>query len=448
MSDFNQFDINEKILQALEEKGYSIPTPIQQQAITPILNGNDILGCAQTGTGKTAAFAIPILNNLEKTKNIQALILTPTRELAIQIKENFDEYSSHLKIKSAVIYGGIKQGSQVRALQQGPDILIATPGRLLDLINQKYINLKHLKFFVLDEADNMLDMGFIHDINKLLKIIPKQRQTLMFSATMPDDIKKLASKILNKPIEISVTPVSSTIELVEQFVYFVDKENKSNLLFDVLADKKYAPTLIFTRTKHGADKLVKILKREKFKVAAIHGNKSQNFRERVLDEFKQGKINTLIATDIAARGLDISDLAYVINYDIPNISETYVHRIGRTGRAGQNGVSISLCCFEEKPWLKDIQKLINKDIEVVANHNYPLLINKKESTDKKTVEKKKRPQRSVNKLNKPEKTNKKVEEKTKNTKKPNNKQNKPEKTNNSRRKKNSIKTKNNFKNKR
>lgn len=369
---FNDLNLKKEINKALVDKGYTEPTPIQQKAIKPIIEGRDLLGCAQTGTGKTAAFALPILNNITPNHTIQVLVLTPTRELALQIKDNFTDYAKYLNVKNTVIFGGVKQNNQVKQLKQGVDIVIATPGRLLDLINQGLLTLKHVKYLVLDEADNMLDMGFIHDINKIISLVPAKRQTLLFSATMPSEIKKLASKLLNNPLEVSVTPVSSTVDTVKQSLYFVDKSNKPELLVDILQDKKFHSTLIFTRTKHGADKLVRTLKAHKFKVAAIHGNKSQNNRERTLQDFKDAKINTLIATDIAARGLDISDLSFVINYEIPNISETYVHRIGRTGRAGQSGIAISLCDFEEKAYLKNIEKLINQKIDVVETHDYPL----------------------------------------------------------------------------
>ncbi|MDL2211997.1 DEAD/DEAH box helicase [Erysipelotrichaceae bacterium OttesenSCG-928-M19] len=372
MQNFKEFGLKKELIKALDTLGYEKPTLIQQKAIKPIIDGNDIIACAQTGTGKTAAFSLPILNDMERNGNIQALILTPTRELALQINENIREYKKHLKLKSVVIYGGVKQGMQVRALQQGADILVATPGRLLDLVSQKYIDLKNITFFVLDEADNMLDMGFIHDIKKIIKLLPKQRQTLLFSATMPQEIKELANSLMHNPIEVSVAPVSSAVDTVKQSLYYVDKSKKLDLLLEVMDDKRYHSTLIFTRTKHGADKLVKKLKVNKFKVAAIHGNKSQNNRQRTLAEFKEGKINTLVATDIAARGIDIDDLAYVINYEIPNIAETYVHRIGRTGRIGRAGEAISLVDNEEKAFIKDIQKLMNKKIMVIENHSYPL----------------------------------------------------------------------------
>ncbi|MDH6603270.1 ATP-dependent RNA helicase RhlE [Bacilli bacterium PM5-9] len=397
MQDFKEFKLREELIKALDLIGYVKPTPIQQKAIIPIMENKDIIACAQTGTGKTAAFSLPILNDMERNGNIQALILTPTRELALQIDENIREYKKFLKLKSVVIYGGVKQGRQVRALQQQADILIATPGRLLDLINQKYIDLKNIDYFVLDEADNMLDMGFIHDIRKLEKIIPKKRQTLLFSATMPPEIKKLAQTLLNNPTEISVAPVSSTVDTIKQSLYYVDKSNKIDLLLDILDDKRYHSTLIFTRTKHGADKLAKKLKLHKFKVGVIHGSKSQNNRQRTLSDFKDGKFNTLIATDIAARGLDIDDLSYVINFEIPNIPETYVHRIGRTGRVGKLGEAISLCALDEKGFIKDIQKLIKKDIDIVVDHNYPMK-NKKEVQKKKVVKSNKTSKKSVNKV--------------------------------------------------
>lgn len=370
--EFKDFKLKNKLLQAIEEKGYVNPTPIQQQAIIPILEGKDVLGCAQTGTGKTAAFAIPILNNLQHQNYIQVLVMTPTRELAIQIKENFDEYGKHLQLKSAVIFGGVNQQHQVREIRKGVDVLIATPGRLIDLMNQDIIRLDRIKVLVLDEADNMLDMGFIRDINKIISAVPKQRQSLLFSATMPKEIKSLAQKILTDEVEITVKAVSSTVDTVSQQVYFVDTNNKPSLLKDVLKQKKPKSALVFTRTKHGADKVVKFLIAEGFKAAAIHGNKSQANRQRTLKDFKAGNLQVLVATDIAARGLDINYLSLVVNYEIPNIPETYVHRIGRTGRAKREGDSISFVNFEEKMFLLDIEKLIKKRIDIVENHHYPL----------------------------------------------------------------------------
>ncbi|MCK5760373.1 MAG: DEAD/DEAH box helicase, partial [Candidatus Delongbacteria bacterium] len=344
-----------------------------------VLKGTDLLGCAQTGTGKTAAFAIPILQLLETNetyedkRKVKALIVTPTRELAIQIGESFEAYGRHTGLKCAVIFGGVKQHSQVNSLKSGVDIVVATPGRLLDLMNQGYLTLRNVKYFVLDEADRMLDMGFIHDVKKMIAVLPKQRQSLFFSATMPKDIVKLAATILDDPTHISVTPVSSTVEIVKQLVYFVDKVNKSKLLLEVLKDNNIHTALVFTRTKYGADKLVKIMHKNKIIAEAIHGNKSQNARQRALANFKAKTTRVLLATDIAARGIDIDDMEYVINYEIPNISETYVHRIGRTARAGAEGTAISFCDATEKPFLRDIEKLIKKKIDVIEDHPFPLI---------------------------------------------------------------------------
>jgi ATP-dependent RNA helicase RhlE len=376
---FQSLNIIKPILKAIKEEGYSIPTPIQEQCIPIALNGEDLLGCAQTGTGKTAAFAIPILQMLttnktyEDKRKVKSLIVTPTRELAIQIGESFEAYGRHTGIKTAVIFGGVKQHAQVKRLKEGVDIIVATPGRLLDLMNQKYIKLHDVKYFVLDEADRMLDMGFIHDIKKMLAVLPKQRQSLFFSATMPKEIVTLASRILNAPKHVSVTPVSSTVDIVEQFIYFVDKGNKSKLLLEVLKDNNIHSTLVFTRTKYGADKLVKILHKNKILAEAIHGNKSQNARQRALANFKAKTTRVLMATDIAARGIDIDDMEYVINYEIPNIAETYVHRIGRTARAGAEGTAISFCDADEKLYLRDIEKLIKKKIKIIEDHPFPLI---------------------------------------------------------------------------
>ncbi len=370
------------IQNALKNEGYTIPTPIQNRAIPVILERKDLLGCAQTGTGKTAAFALPILQILYKNKvlengkkKIKALIVTPTRELAIQIGESFTAYGKYTGIENTVIFGGVSYRPQKNALQKGVDVLIATPGRLLDLINQECINLSELNIFVLDEADRMLDMGFIHDVKKILKIIPKKRQSLFFSATMAKEIVKLAETILDKPVKVEVTPVSSTAETIQQSVYFVDKNSKKDLLIHVLKDKIIESALVFTRTKYGADKLTKLLKHNGIKAEAIHGNKSQNNRQLALNNFKNKETRVLVATDIAARGLDIDELSHVINYEIPNIPETYVHRIGRTGRAGANGVSLSFCDDEEKLFLRDIHKLISKTIPVIENHPYPIINN-------------------------------------------------------------------------
>lgn len=373
---FKELDLLEPILNALEKKGYSTPTPIQQQAIPIILSGSDIMGCAQTGTGKTAAFAIPILQNLYKTqknegrRKIRSLILTPTRELAIQIEENIKDYGSNLNLRHAVIFGGVNQTNQINRLKSGIDILVATPGRLLDLQQQGYIDLRSLEVFVLDEADRMLDMGFIHDVKKVLKLIPAKRQTLFFSATMPKEIKTLASTMLTNPKQVVVTPVSSTAEKIEQELYHVVTAKKKDLLLHILGEKTINFVLIFTRTKHGADRVVKILSRANIKAAAIHGNKSQNARQNALNNFKNRTIQVLVATDIAARGIDIDELELVINYDIPNIPETYVHRIGRTGRAGASGKALSFCDVEEQPYIRSIEKLIGLRIKEVKNHPF------------------------------------------------------------------------------
>lgn len=357
------------ILRSLEAENYTHPTPIQQQAIAPVLAGHDLLGCAQTGTGKTAAFSIPILQTLTLRKGkvpkaIRALILTPTRELALQIDESLSTYGCNLQQKHTAIFGGVPQGRQTQLLQRGIDILVATPGRLLDLMGQGFISLAHLEIFVLDEADRMLDMGFVHDVKKIVTKLPAQRQTLFFSATMPPEIQKLANTILHKPVEVKVTPVSSTAQTVKQSVYFVDKNDKKKLLTHILLDTSISRSLVFTRTKHGADKLVKELYRTGIDAAAIHGNKSQAARQKALNDFKSNNIRVLVATDIAARGIDIDDLPYVINYDLPNVPETYVHRIGRTGRAGNDGTAISFCDKEEMTDLKSIQKLIGFNVPV------------------------------------------------------------------------------------
>jgi ATP-dependent RNA helicase RhlE len=375
---FTDLSLIDPILKSLREEGYDIPTPIQSQSIPIILKGQDLLGCAQTGTGKTAAFAIPILQQLqerpvnENRRKIRCLILTPTRELAIQIGESFDAYGRHLRLRNTVIFGGVGQGTQVDALNKGIDILVATPGRLLDLMNQGLIHLKDLEIFVLDEADRMLDMGFIHDVRRVIAVLPTKRQSLFFSATMPPEIVKLADSILYQPKKVEVTPVSSTADTIQQYIYFVDKVNKPKLLVDVFKDPKIKTALVFTRTKHGADRIARILSKSNIKAEAIHGDKSQNARQRALSNFKAQTIRALVATDIAARGIDVDELQYVINYDIPNIPETYVHRIGRTGRAGADGTAYSFCDFEEKAFLKDIEKLIGKSVPVIDGHDYPL----------------------------------------------------------------------------
>ncbi|MDQ1141577.1 MAG: DEAD/DEAH box helicase [Pedobacter agri] len=376
---FKELNLIEPILKALEKEGYTQPTPIQEQSIPTILKGKDLLGCAQTGTGKTAAFAIPMLQllhekhiNTKATKNIKALVLTPTRELAIQIEESFKAYGSNLNLRHLVIFGGVNQHSQVEALRKGVDILVATPGRLLDLMNQGFITLNTIELFVLDEADRMLDMGFIHDVKRVVAKLPAKRQTLFFSATMPDEIQKLANTILSSPTKVEVTPISSTAETIVQSVYFVDKPDKKKLLIHLLEDKNIQTALVFTRTKHGADRIVKDLGHSGIKAAAIHGNKSQNARQRALTDFKDRKIRVLVATDIAARGIDIDQLSHVFNFELPNIPESYVHRIGRTGRAGANGIAISFCDAEENEYLLDIQKLIKITLPIVDDHPYPL----------------------------------------------------------------------------
>lgn len=374
---FNKLELIDPILKALQEEGYTQPTPIQAQAIPYILEGNDLLGCAQTGTGKTAAFAIPMLQLLSAKKQnprgpipIRALILTPTRELAIQIDESFAAYGKYTHISHTVIFGGVSQHNQVNILRRGVDVLVATPGRLLDLISQGFIDLKYLDIFVLDEADRMLDMGFIHDVKRVITKLPAKRQTLFFSATMPPEIQKLADVLLTKPAKVEVTPVSSTADSIDQALYFVSKKDKPKLLIHLLKDTSILTALVFTRTKHGADKVVRLLHKAGLTAAAIHGNKSQNARQHALGNFKSGSVRVLVATDIAARGIDIDDLSHVFNYDLPEVPETYVHRIGRTGRAGKTGIAIAFCDPEERPLLKDIQKLIAKTIPLVQEHPF------------------------------------------------------------------------------
>src|SRR3984957_8764517 len=376
---FENLNLIEPILRALKTEGYIKPTPIQEQAIPIVLQNRDLLGCAQTGTGKTAAFAIPILQLLyqdrlqhKEQKTIKALILTPTRELAIQIDESFANYGKHTGLKHMVIFGGVSQNPQTDALRRGVDIVVATPGRLLDLMNQGYVHLQHIRMLVLDEADRMLDMGFVHDVKKIIAKVPAKRQTLFFSATMPNEIQQLANTILNRPERVEVTPVSSTADTIQQSLYYVEKNDKKALLIHLLKDKAIKTALVFTRTKHGADKVVKDLVRVGITAEAIHGNKSQNARQRALSNFKNRTTRVLIATDIAARGIDIDELSHVINYELPNIPETYVHRIGRTGRAGLNGVALSFCDAEEVEFLRDIHKLISKQIPVEEGHPYPM----------------------------------------------------------------------------
>jgi ATP-dependent RNA helicase RhlE len=374
---FENLGIIEPVLRALTKEGYTQPTPIQEKAIPILLQRKDLLGCAQTGTGKTAAFAIPILQLLHQDElyakgplGIKTLILTPTRELAIQIGESFAAYGKYLRIKHTVIFGGVPQKSQTDALRAGVDILIATPGRLLDLMNQRFVHLQHINTFVLDEADRMLDMGFIHDVKKIISKLPAKRQTLFFSATMPAEISSLANTILTHPVRVEVTPVSSTANTIRQAVYFVEKPKKRSLLLHLLKDQSIETALVFTRTKHGADKVTKDLKQAGVEAEAIHGNKSQNARQRALSNFKSRQTRVLVATDIAARGIDVEELSHVINFELPNVPETYVHRIGRTGRAGASGIAISFCDTEEKEFLRDIHKLIGKTIPTVEDHPY------------------------------------------------------------------------------
>jgi ATP-dependent RNA helicase RhlE len=380
---FQDLKIIEPILRALKTEGYTSPTPIQEQAIPHLLQQKDLLGCAQTGTGKTAAFAIPILQLLyqdrlqhKEQKTIKALILTPTRELAIQIDESFAAYGKHTGLKHLVIFGGVSQNPQTEALRRGVDILVATPGRLFGVMNQRYIHLEHVQMLVLDEADRMLDMGFVHDVKKIISKVPTKRQTLFFSATMPSEIQQLANNILSNPVKVEVTPVSSTADTIQQSLYYVEKSDKKALLIHILKDKSIKTALVFTRTKHGADKVVKDLVHAGITAEAIHGNKSQNARQRALANFKNRTTRVLIATDIAARGIDIDELSHVINYELPNIPETYVHRIGRTGRAGLNGTAYSFCDAEEIDFLKDIHKLISKQIPVQEDQPYPMSLQK------------------------------------------------------------------------
>ncbi|NVO01646.1 MAG: DEAD/DEAH box helicase [Bacteroidetes bacterium] len=376
---FKSLNIIEPILRSLEQEGYKTPTPIQKEAIPIVLRGSDLLGCAQTGTGKTAAFTIPILQLLsankiyDRKRKIRSLIVTPTRELAIQINESIQAYGRYTGLNSTVVFGGVNQNPQTAILQKGVDILVATPGRLLDLMNQGFISLSDIEIFVLDEADRMLDMGFIHDVKRLIAVLPRKRQSLFFSATMPPEIVKLSNTILDRPTKVEVTPSASTVDIIQQFVFFVDKGNKTSLLMEVLKDEKIKTALVFTRTKHGADKVVKILVKNKITAEAIHGNKAQNARQRALANFKAQTTRILVATDIAARGIDVDDMEFVINFELSNIPETYVHRIGRTGRAGAKGTAYSFCDAEEKEYLRDIEKLIGKKIPVISDHPFPLI---------------------------------------------------------------------------
>lgn len=374
---FGELGLSPSILSALEEQNYKSPSPIQEKAIPPALAGRDVLGCAQTGTGKTCAFATPILQRLGQPapgRPVRTLILTPTRELALQIYENIQHYGKNLPLKSAVIFGGVSQGPQVMKLKQGVDILVATPGRLTDLHQQKLLNLSKIEIFVLDEADRMLDMGFIHDVKKILKWLPSQKQTLFFSATMPPEISDLVDSLLQNPVRVAVDPVSSPVEVISQELFLVDKHNKPKLLAHLMEERGMKTALVFTRTKHGANKVAKDLEKAGISAAAIHGNKSQTARQQALADFKKGKIRCLVATDIAARGIDIDSLSFVFNYNLPEVPETYVHRIGRTGRAGREGVAIAFCDFSEKPLLKDIQKLMGKQIAETQGHPFPLSV--------------------------------------------------------------------------
>ena len=393
---FEDLNLHPTLLKAVKDQNYTHPTAIQEQAIPLVLKKNDVLGSAQTGTGKTAAFALPILhhlinerNNNDGKKRIRTLVVTPTRELAIQIAENFTSYSKYNKITNTVIFGGVKQGTQTTTLSNGVDVLVATPGRLLDLMGQGYISLKDIGYFVLDEADRMLDMGFIHDIKKILDKLPKERQSLFFSATMPKNIVELSSQILKLPKQVSVNPVSSTAETIQQFIYYTNKADKKYLLLHILKDKNINQLLLFSRTKHGADRIARNLKKKNIRASAIHGDKSQKQRQKSLQSFKDSEIRVLVATDIAARGIDIDKLSYVLNYDIPNESETYVHRIGRCGRAGETGVSISICEPEENEYVRDIEKLIKQKIKEVQNHPFPQTDKPMNAQQKKEFEKEK-----------------------------------------------------------
>ena len=392
---FEDLQLMPEILKALKEEGYTEPTSIQQKAIPLVLKREDVLGSAQTGTGKTAAFAIPIIQHLAKRqkpdgkRKVTTLVVTPTRELALQIGDSFTAYAKYTPIKNTVIYGGVGQNAQTEAIKRGVDVLVATPGRLLDLMDQGYITLQHVRYFVLDEADRMLDMGFIHDIKKIIAKLPKSRQSLFFSATMPKNIVDLSNQILINPKKVAVNPVSSTAETIQQYLYMTNRENKRELLLHILKDASIEQVLVFSRTKHGSDRIVRNLRKKKIECAAIHGDKSQNQRQKALKSFKKNQIRVLVATDIAARGIDIDKLRHVINYDIPNESETYVHRIGRCGRAGEDGISISICEPEENAYIRDIEKLIKKKIEVVQDNPFPQTDKPMTNAEKKEWEKEK-----------------------------------------------------------
>ncbi|WP_299577716.1 DEAD/DEAH box helicase [uncultured Sunxiuqinia sp.] len=400
MTLFEELGIIEPILKALNEEKYTEPTPIQGKAIPIILQRKDVLGSAQTGTGKTAAFSIPILQHLfqeQRQRNhqraIRSLIITPTRELAIQIGESLSTYGRYTGLKNTVIFGGVKQGAQTNALRNGVDILVATPGRLLDLMDQGFIKLNHIEYFVLDEADRMLDMGFVHEIRKIIAKLPTKRQSLFFSATMPKNIMELSTKILHNPAKVEVSPVSSTAETISQYLYYTNRADKNNLLVHILKNQDLDQVLVFSRTKHGADKIVRYLKKHGVESAAIHGDKAQNQRQKALAKFKDREIRVLVATDIAARGIDIDRLKYVINYDIPNVAETYVHRIGRSGRAGDEGIAISMCEPEENEYIRDIERLIKRKIDQVKDNPFPQTDKPMTANEKKAFEKEKRQRR-------------------------------------------------------
>jgi ATP-dependent RNA helicase RhlE len=376
MTTFTELKLSAPLLQALATEGYQTPTPIQSQAIPPLLEGRDLLGIAQTGTGKTAAFALPLLHRLTSTdrragpRSVRALILTPTRELCVQILDSFRTYGRHLRLSRAAVYGGVSQGPQVQALARGVDVLVATPGRLLDLINQGQVRFDSLEAFVLDEADRMLDMGFIVPVKRIIAKLPKERQTLLFSATMPQDVTGLATSLLKDPVRVEVTPVATTAERISQRVHFVEKANKRALLEALLSDRAISRALVFTRTKHGANKVAEQLARSGVRADAIHGNKSQNARQKALNDFRNGKVRVLVATDIAARGIDVDGITHVINFDLPNEPESYVHRIGRTARAGNEGIAISFCDAEERSFLRDIERTIRQLVTVDADHPF------------------------------------------------------------------------------
>ncbi|PLX19797.1 MAG: DEAD/DEAH box helicase [Salinivirgaceae bacterium] len=417
---FDDLNIIKPILKALNEEEYAVPTSIQEKAIPLIIDRKDVLGSAQTGTGKTAAFAIPILQHLYNDRQdnhrrgkIKALVITPTRELAIQIGESFSTYGKHTGIKNTVVFGGVNQGPQTQAIKRGVDILVATPGRLLDLMNQGFIRLRDVEYFVLDEADRMLDMGFINDIKKIIEKLPAKRQSLFFSATMPNNIVALSKKILKNPVKVEINAVSSAADTLKQYLYYTNKQDKKSLLLHILKDRKIDQVLLFSRTKHGADKLAKHLAAKKILSAAIHGDKAQNQRQKALNKFKDGELRVLVATDIAARGIDIDKLKYVINYDIPNLPETYVHRIGRAGRAGDEGISISICEPEENVYVKDIEKLINKRIEVITDNPFPQTDRPMNNAEKKEAAKEKLARKQEYFANKNKKKDKQIKPKRK-----------------------------------